>query len=117
MADTYPMPLDGWVCFHCGERFTTPGAASDHFGARPGSGLACKIKAGDERGLVMELRKAQTERDEARAEVKALREALQDLIPRFVRCAEMSSTQEFVRLAVKKHRAVLTDTAGAEDKQ
>ena len=28
-GDTYPYPVSGpgWVCFHCGERFTTPGAA------------------------------------------------------------------------------------------
>lgn len=59
--DTYPQPADGWVCFHCGERFKTFGGAEDHFGARPGDGLACKIKAGDERGLVMELRKVQAQ--------------------------------------------------------
>ena len=75
-AEIYPMPLDGWVCFHCGERFTTPGAASDHFGARPGNGLACKIKAGDERGLVMTLRKTQAERDEARREADELAQDL-----------------------------------------
>ena len=67
MSDnTYSMPLDGWVCFHCGERFTTVGAASDHFGERPGDGLACRIKVGDERGLVMAMRSAQRERDEMR---------------------------------------------------
>ena len=29
------MPIDGWVCFHCGERFRTEGAARDHFGETP----------------------------------------------------------------------------------
>ena len=56
---TYPMPLDGWVCFHCGERFTTVGGARDHFGARPTDMAACLIKIGEERGLLMALRKAE----------------------------------------------------------
>ena len=36
-GDTYPYPVSGpgWVWFHCGERFTTPGAAEDHFGESP----------------------------------------------------------------------------------
>ena len=59
--ETYPMPADGWVCFHCGERFTTPGGAEDHFGARPTDMAACLIKVGEERGLVMALRKAEAE--------------------------------------------------------
>ena len=57
--DTYPTPPDGWVCFHCGERFTTPGSAQDHFGDRPEDTAACRIKVGEERGLVMELRRNQ----------------------------------------------------------
>ena len=65
-TETYVMPKDGWVCFHCGERFTTPGSAEDHFGARPEDMAACRIKLGGQRGLVMELRKTQA----------ALREAL-----------------------------------------
>ena len=59
--DTYPRPPDGWVCFHCGERFTSVGGAKDHFGARPTDMAACFIKLGEERGLVMALRKAETE--------------------------------------------------------
>lgn len=59
MSDTYPMPKDGWTCFHCGERFRTPGAAQDHFGKTQESTAACQIKTGDERGLVMALRKAE----------------------------------------------------------
>ena len=33
-GDTYPYPVSGpgWVCFHCGERFTTPGAAENQTG-------------------------------------------------------------------------------------
>jgi hypothetical protein len=47
----------GWECFHCGEVFTTPGAAEDHFGGREKTLAACQIKAGNERGLLMALRK------------------------------------------------------------
>lgn len=56
---TYEQPKDGWVCFHCGERYTTWGAARDHFGPSPKSIAACKIKFGDEMGLLMALRKAE----------------------------------------------------------
>ena len=54
MVDTYPMPPDGWVCFHCGARFLKPGAARDHFGPTPKSMPACTMSY--EHGL-MELRK------------------------------------------------------------
>lgn len=30
--DTYPSPYHGWICFHCGERFTTQAGAAIHFG-------------------------------------------------------------------------------------
>ncbi len=53
------MPKGGWTCFHCGETFTSPGGAEDHFGATPGYKPACLIKLGEERGLVMALRKAE----------------------------------------------------------
>ena len=33
--DTYEMPVDGWVCFHCGVRFKKPGEAREHFGEKP----------------------------------------------------------------------------------
>lgn len=57
--DTYDQPKHGWTCFHCGETFTTPGRARDHFGGTPNSMAACRIKFGDEMGLLMELRKAE----------------------------------------------------------
>ena len=59
MTDTYPQPKHGWTCFFCGETFTTYGAARDHFGVIPTAIIACKIKVGEERGLVMALRKAE----------------------------------------------------------
>jgi hypothetical protein len=61
MTDTYPMPAHGWTCFFCGETFKTPGAARDHFGAEPLADAACRIKVGEERGLVMALRRAEEE--------------------------------------------------------
>lgn len=54
-------PALGWTCFHCGETFTTPGAAQDHFGCSQSDDPACRIKMGEERGLVMALRKAEAE--------------------------------------------------------
>jgi hypothetical protein len=52
-------PRHGWTCFHCGETFTTVGAAQDHFGADPDSEPGCilKVKLGQERGLLMTLRR------------------------------------------------------------
>ena len=69
MSDSYQKPLHGWTCFHCGETFKTVGAARDHFGFEPSSDLACRIKLGDERGLVMALRKAEAKLAIAQAEV------------------------------------------------
>ena len=61
MADgeTYPMPEHGWTCFHCGETFTTPGQARNHFGFDPSCDPACRIKLGEERGLVRQLREVE----------------------------------------------------------
>lgn len=75
IGSTYPMPKDGWVCFHCGERFTTPGSAKDHFGATPNVKPGCliKIQLGDERGLLMELRKVEQENARLRAELAELK--------------------------------------------
>jgi hypothetical protein len=61
--DTYPKPPHGWTCFHCGETFTTPGAARNHFGFEPSADPACRIKLGAERGLLMALRKLEAENE------------------------------------------------------
>jgi hypothetical protein len=53
----YPIPAHGWTCFHCGDTFKTPGAARDHFGFDMSTDPACRIKVGEERGLVMALRR------------------------------------------------------------
>lgn len=59
--DTYPMPEHGWTCFHCGETFTTPGSAREHFGPTPNAEPGCliKVRLGGERGLLNALRKAE----------------------------------------------------------
>lgn len=59
--DTYEAPAGGWTCFHCGETFTTPGAARDHFGADQSAipGCLIKVRLGAERGLLMALRKSE----------------------------------------------------------
>jgi len=72
----YIKPKLGWTCFHCGDTFTTPGAAQDHFGCEPSNDPACKIKVGEERGLVMALRRAESRIASIEATVRELREAL-----------------------------------------
>jgi hypothetical protein len=61
-----------WECFHCGETFTTPGGARDHFGETPENTTGCLIdrvaleeggKPERGRGLLMALRKAEDSRD------------------------------------------------------
>lgn len=81
-------PKHGWICFHCGDVFRTPGAASDHFGFSPASNPACRIKFGDEQGLVMALRKTEMERDEFEVRLTAARlgldrEGEDDAVERF----------------------------------
>ena len=58
-AEHYTAPPGGWTCFHCGETFTTYGLARDHFGFEPSLDPGCRIKAGPERGLLYELRRAE----------------------------------------------------------
>lgn len=56
-VDTYSMPADGWVCFHCGERFRKEGAAREHFGPRPSARAACLITAAELKVELMDYRK------------------------------------------------------------
>ncbi len=62
----YPPERRGWTCYHCDETFTTWGSAEDHFGKTPDSKPGCliKIQLGNERGLLMELRKREAELEE-----------------------------------------------------
>ena len=71
VAATFEMPKDGFMCFHCGERFTTYGAARDHFGEAPGATAGCLIPVvplGEGRGCLMALRKAEAAIVTSRAE-------------------------------------------------
>ena len=68
-TDTYPKPEHGWTCYHCGETFTTVGGAEDHFGARPSDTAACRIKIGEERGLVMRIRRLERANRKLRIEL------------------------------------------------
>jgi hypothetical protein len=72
VTDTYKHPEHGWTCFHCGETFTTVGGARDHFGADITAQPGCliRVQLGNERGLLMELRKVEAERDDLRKDVE-----------------------------------------------
>jgi hypothetical protein len=103
-ADTYAAPRHGWTCFHCGDTFTTPGAARDHFGFDCSRDPACRIKVGEERGLVMALRRAEAEierlvaalHDENTEGLKQLRR-VQSQIGEHARDAEQSGYDKALR--------------------
>lgn len=64
----YPPPPGGWVCFHCGEKFTSYGSAKLHFGADPDCcDAACRIKAGEEFSLLEKIRKLEEDLADYRA--------------------------------------------------
>lgn len=88
-ADTYEPPAHGWTCFHCGDTFTKLGSARDHFGATPAGVPGCIIKAGEERGLLMALRKSEAREDELRIERNRLMDQLE---------AAQAASQEVLRL-------------------
>jgi len=68
LPETYEYPMHGWTCFFCGETFKTIGSARDHFGNTPLSQPGCQIKVGEERGLLMALRRAEEELTRYRAD-------------------------------------------------
>lgn len=87
----YLAPRHGWTCFHCGDTFTTPGAARQHFGFDPTYDPACRIKLDEERGLVRALRSTE----------RKYRELLEQT------CSEQGAVaREFYELA-SKHSAAL----------
>ena len=58
--DSYQMPEHGWTCFHCGETFTKPGSAADHFGDDPLQTPGCVLQlANGIRGALVALRKSE----------------------------------------------------------
>lgn len=60
---SYPQPIDGWVCFHCGKRMVTYEDAREHFGATSYSAPACLIESGKGIGLLNKLQAVESERD------------------------------------------------------
>ena len=59
-ANVYERPNEGWVCYHCGERFMTPGSARLHFGTLPNTETACRL-VGANYDLIKRLRAAEDE--------------------------------------------------------
>ena len=73
---TYPAPEHGWTCFHCGETFTTYHRARDHFGRTPECEPGCvlaRVAVGEERGMLMRLRRVELERDLLEVRLNAVR--------------------------------------------
>lgn len=71
MTETYPMPAHGWTCFHCGDTFTSIGAAEIHFGKTPLETAGCilKVRRGAEHASLFDLRKLQEENERLRTEI------------------------------------------------
>lgn len=99
MAEMFTMPEQGIMCFHCGEVFMEYGTAADHFGADPTKTPGCLLdqvaveeggKPERGRGLLMELRKLEADRNEwmyralaAEAEAEGVQGVLVDFRRRF----------------------------------
>lgn len=110
---TYPMPEGGWVCFHCGERFTKPGTARDHFGETPSKGAhaQCLDAAGldvsrvDYDSIVMTLERTERERDEAHREVallQALVKRANDVLEPYIELTNRVEEQQERRAAAQQ---------------
>lgn len=77
--ESYEIPIGGWTCYFCGETFTTPGSASDHFGAE-GQAPGClvdyriQVEQGGKpergRGLLIALRREQEKNEKLRRELE-----------------------------------------------
>lgn len=76
MSDTYPQPKDGWLCFHCGERFMKWGTAQNHFGPRATSVPACILNF-DEKEWLMDFRKLEEEIANLNSQVFSLQRRLE----------------------------------------
>jgi hypothetical protein len=48
--EIYQAPEHGWTCFHCGEKFTTPGGAKLHFGEPTTKRPVCVATTGEQDG-------------------------------------------------------------------
>lgn len=96
-------PPHGWTCFHCGETFMTVGGARDHFGAEPSATPGCMlhVQLGEERGLLMALRKVEERNAELLSDLhnesslsKALYPAIESAIKSFKPFRECRTLQD-----------------------
>lgn len=97
----------GWTCFHCGETFTTIGAARDHFGATSLAEPGCLVKVAlAERGLLMALRKTEEQLARYMAEdndLQRLMHAQQCRHSNALRTAEEAGYERGLRDAIRVH--------------
>ena len=89
-ADVYERPNEGWVCYHCGERFLSPGSAEVHFGTRPTGLVRC-------REMQVNHAKAIREKDEAIAQARAdaLEEAAKAVEKRIITCGQLDQYDDY----------------------
>jgi hypothetical protein len=81
------VPYGGWVCFQCGERFTSVSAAGAHFGSRPEIPPECRPLGALEhsaylRGMRATLRLLERETPLATGSIAKVRELIAAVEPR-----------------------------------
>jgi hypothetical protein len=67
----YARPQNGWTCFHCGDTFTTPEEAREHFGPTPEWDPLCFDAKAEHGDLARRLRAAEISALEARMDRQA----------------------------------------------
>lgn len=68
--DTYMQPEHGWTCFHCGETFTHPNPARNHFGELPEAKPGCLLRMQPgEQPLLRQIRSLERELSDLRHQV------------------------------------------------
>jgi hypothetical protein len=80
-ADEPKQEERSWRCFYCNEVFATKESAREHF-RKYGDDPACLTDRETEKCLIQKIIKAQTERDEARSELAALRQSADVTAPK-----------------------------------
>lgn len=77
VISTYPTPVHGWTCFHCGETFPGDLAGSrkarEHFGPTPDRDPSCTISARKLRLLEDQLARYRSEDTDLHREIARLR--------------------------------------------
>ncbi len=110
----YISPKHGWTCYHCGETFTTWGSAEDHFGKTPDRipGCLIKVQYGNERGLEMELRKIEADREEWKERALAAEsqvESLAGIVSEFEKIAGGGCHELRMKLDYMQGRVITCD--------